>query len=276
MEVPTPPIRPNMNNTSIIFPGMPFAARSPMTPAHAADRRRNRAFAVPVEIGKGQGRNAIDRPRRETPVEETVHRGPFGCILGLWLDPEGGIRVVVGPLDGSPVHDAGADAGAEQHRYPTRKRKLRPCVRTAEAHVAELAQSVVHEDSKRRDREPEVSPAERLGGPAQRSAEHRLAFRGKQHQRNAKAQNHDQSHPEDHLVNLGTPHLRSSSTRRNRNRAPVCEFSSTHRSMTLIARQARGSGPQNRAFSVALPLRASQVSKRSFIASRCSAHHTES
>ena len=40
IEVPTPPIRPNMNSTSIILPGIPEAARSPITPAQAADRRK--------------------------------------------------------------------------------------------------------------------------------------------------------------------------------------------------------------------------------------------
>ena len=39
MEVPMPPIRPNMKVTSMILPGQPAAALSPITGAQAADRR---------------------------------------------------------------------------------------------------------------------------------------------------------------------------------------------------------------------------------------------
>ena len=142
-------------------------------------------------------------------MEEAVHRGPLRRLLRLRLDPEGWSGVVVGPLDRAPVHDARADPGAEEHRDPARQRELGLGVGPAEAHVAELSARVVEQDAERRDREPEVRPAERLRRPAEGRVERGLAFGREQYERNREAQDDDQRDPEDHLVNLGTLHVRS-------------------------------------------------------------------
>ena len=39
-DVPTPPSMPRMNAMSMILPGRPAAARAPIAPSHAVERRR--------------------------------------------------------------------------------------------------------------------------------------------------------------------------------------------------------------------------------------------
>ena len=80
---------------------------------------QHRHLAHMVGVGDGDAGQAVKRPADEAPVEDGVAGRPAHRLVGAGGDAEGWRVVVVGPLHGSPIEHAGADAAAEQHGGPT-------------------------------------------------------------------------------------------------------------------------------------------------------------
>ena len=118
----------------------------------AGEPQARQVVAV-VGPGDGDGRQGVQAPRRGAPVEDAVGRGPLARRHAAGLDAERRLVDVERPLDGAPVHQPAADAGAEQHRHPARVAVLR--LRGA----AEDARSVAAE------REPGEEPHGEQGRP---------------------------------------------------------------------------------------------------------------
>ena len=106
-------------------PGGPVREVAAVEAHQGAGETQARQVVAVVGPGDGDGRQRVQAPRRGPPVEDAVGRGPFPRGEAAGLDAERRLVDVERPLDGAPVHEPAADAGAEQHRHPARVAVLR-------------------------------------------------------------------------------------------------------------------------------------------------------
>ena len=117
-EVPTPPTKGD-DEHEIHSPaqgtlGHLVAAQ----PGERGGKAQKGDVPLIIGIGDGDGRQAVEAPGREPPMEDAVGGGPFPGFRSARRQAEGGAVQVIGPFDGGPVQQPGADAGAEQHAHP--------------------------------------------------------------------------------------------------------------------------------------------------------------
>src|SRR5210317_418341 len=133
----------------------------------AADAEaQNIEFLCVVGVGDGDRRQAVKRPCREAPVEQSVRRRPPLRLDASWRSAERWCVIIEGPLGDAPVQESGTDAGAEQHADPADFPKFRFFIRLAQPGLSVPTEAEPNEKPDRGDACQQVEDSELSGDKA--------------------------------------------------------------------------------------------------------------
>ena len=140
------------------------------------------------------------------PVIHAVSRRPLRCGGAARLGAERRRRVVIGPLDAAPVHEAGADAAAEQHRDPADRGEFRTFTVRRQPDAAVAAERKPGEQSDARETRQQVDDAQFIHQEAVQRLESGTPTPGKSDEWNAEGEDQRDAGAEAEPVDLPLGH----------------------------------------------------------------------
>ena len=112
--------------------------------------------AIVIGVADRERRQAIEGPSRGAPVKQAIGRGPFNRFGRALGQAEGRGLEIVRPFDRGPVHQACANAGAEQHGRPAQRIELLDSLLPAQTHLAIAAERQPEKETDQDDAQGEI------------------------------------------------------------------------------------------------------------------------